>query len=180
MRGRAFRIQAKRFGQLSERAVELGLAVINNSERGAGKFVVRRERDRFFQGEFGGLEFSRPEINDAEIRQRIEIIRRLSQHLLINLFGAVIFAFVEILLRLPGKIDNVRGNVRFKYRGDAVTGRNLRRRVGRHRFIGGRRSGRRGRGSSILCECETRFDRTRIVIGHRDNRLSQKRQFVGG
>ncbi len=112
VRRRALRIQAERFGQFRERAIKLCLPVVNNAERSVREFVVGRERDRFFQGQLGGFEFASPKINDAEVGERVKIVRRFGQDFLINFFGRTIFAFIEVLLGLPGKIDNVLRNER--------------------------------------------------------------------
>ena len=104
-----------------------------------GEFVTRRERHRLLQRQLRSLQFAASEINHTEVRQRIKIVRRFCQDLLINFFGGAVLAFVETLFGLPGEVDNIRRNVRLKNRGNRVLGRTLDRRVSRHRFF---RSGR--------------------------------------
>ena len=51
VRRRAFRIDRQCLGQFCEGVVELGLPIIDDAERGTGEFILRRDRDRFFQGQ---------------------------------------------------------------------------------------------------------------------------------
>ncbi len=92
------------------------------------EFVIRRKGDRLFQRHLCGLEFAAPEVNDAKIGKRIQIVRRFGQDFLINLFRGAVLALVEILLGLPGKIDNVRRHVRFEHGRHRVTDGTARRR----------------------------------------------------
>ena len=98
MRRRALRINAERGRQLRDRLVEFALPIIDDAQRGMRELVLGRQRDCFLEGQLRRFPFSGSEINDAEIRERIKVVRRFRQKFLILLLSRAILAFLKILL----------------------------------------------------------------------------------
>src|SRR5256714_6682630 len=155
VRCRTLGIDPQRRRELRNRFVEFALAIKNDAERGVREFILRRERDRLLQRQLGRFPFAGAEINDAEIAERIQIVRRFGQDLLISLFRGAIFSLLEIVLGVSRQRRELVGN------------------SGRGRLDGG--PGRFVR--SVFRHRERALRRRRVHVGDSDDRLSQQRQF---
>ena len=116
MRRRALRIDPERFRQLGDRIVVFALAIINDPKRGVRKFILGRQGHRFFQGQLRRFQFAGAEIDDPQIRERIEIVGTLRQDLLVLFLRRAILPAIEILFRFPRDRDQFVGDRRLRRR----------------------------------------------------------------
>ena len=115
------------------------------------KFVLGREGYRFFQGQLRCFQFARAEIDDPQVRQRIEIVGTLRQDFLVLFLRGAKLTAIKILLCLPRDWDQFFGD------------RRLRRRF--HR--------RAGAGARIFRGREAGLENRRIAVGNGHDRLAQ-------